>query len=155
MSRGAHSCGVEASPSACRHHSNTLDDEAHQLTALAKICFAPQAPRVGMQDDPRPPAATAGPPRAEDRWCRVARRDLVDDLVDLRRLAADQALEDHPDQPEEEAVLRSLAERVAGLGELSRLLNEIESEPALRLDAVAVATRAVRRAIAPDESRRV
>jgi glutamate dehydrogenase len=88
-------------------------------------------------------------PAAEDRWARVARRDLVDDLVELRRQGARQALEDHPDESEEEAVVRFLAGRVAGLGEASRLLNDLESEPALRLDAVAVATRAVGRAIAP------
>jgi NAD-specific glutamate dehydrogenase len=89
-------------------------------------------------------------PGAEDRWSRGARRDLVDDLVDLRRVGTCQALEDHPDETEEEAVVRFLATRVAGLGEVSRLLNDLESEPALRLDAVAVATRAVRRTIAPD-----
>ncbi|HWC10854.1 MAG TPA: NAD-glutamate dehydrogenase domain-containing protein [Acidimicrobiales bacterium] len=89
-------------------------------------------------------------PAAEDRWSRVARRDLIDDLVDLRRVGVAQALEAHPDEPEDEAVIRFLADRVAGLGEVSRLLDELESEPALRLDAVAVATRAVRRAIAAD-----
>ena len=89
-------------------------------------------------------------PRPEDRWSRVARRDLVDDLVDLRRAGARRALEDHPDETEEDAVVRFLAARVAGLGEVSRLLNDLDSEAALRLDAVAVATRAVRRAIAPD-----
>jgi hypothetical protein len=36
----------------CRHHSNTLDDEAHKLTALAEVRFGPQAPGVGMQDQP-------------------------------------------------------------------------------------------------------
>ncbi len=44
--------GIEASPSASRHHSDTLDDEAHQLTALAEIRFGPPAPGIGMQDDP-------------------------------------------------------------------------------------------------------
>ncbi len=44
--------GIEASPSACRHHSDTLDDEAHELPALPEVCFIPQAPGVGMQDDP-------------------------------------------------------------------------------------------------------
>ncbi len=44
--------GIEASPSASRHYSDTFDDEAHQLTALAEVCFGPQAPGVGMQDDP-------------------------------------------------------------------------------------------------------
>ncbi len=41
-----------ASPSASRHDSDRLDDEAHQLTALAEVCFGPQAPGVGVQDDP-------------------------------------------------------------------------------------------------------
>ena len=47
-----HSRWIEASPSPCRHHANALDDEAHQLTALAEVGFGPQAARVGMQDDP-------------------------------------------------------------------------------------------------------
>jgi NAD-specific glutamate dehydrogenase len=87
------------------------------------------------------PAAPTG------RWGRAAWRGLVDDLDDLRRAAAWRALADHADQPESEAVLRFLVERSAKVGEITRLLRDIESEPQSSLDAVAVATRAVRRAI--------
>ena len=47
-----HSGGIEASAPSCRHHPNALDDETDQLTALAEVRFNPQAPRIGMQDDP-------------------------------------------------------------------------------------------------------
>jgi glutamate dehydrogenase len=84
---------------------------------------------------------------AEDRWSTAVRRGLVDDLTDLRRLGAGRALRDHPDQPEPEAVIRFLAARVEPIGEVARLVSEVESEPQPRLDAVTVATRAVRQAI--------
>jgi NAD-specific glutamate dehydrogenase len=84
----------------------------------------------------------------EGRWGRAAWRGLLDDLDHLRRAAAERALEDHADLTEAEAVLRFLVDRATHVGELTRLLREIESEPQPSLDAVAVATRAVRRAIA-------
>ena len=83
----------------------------------------------------------------QDRWGRAAWRGLVDDLDDLRRAAARRALEDHVDQPESEAVVRFLGARAGPVGEITRLLRDIEAEPQPSLDAVAVATRAVRRAI--------
>ncbi len=83
----------------------------------------------------------------EGRWGRAAWRGLVDDLDHLRRAAAERALEDHPKESEAEAVLRFLLDRAAHVGELTRLLREIEGEPQPSLDAVAVATRAVRRTI--------
>ncbi|HEX2119858.1 MAG TPA: NAD-glutamate dehydrogenase domain-containing protein [Acidimicrobiales bacterium] len=84
----------------------------------------------------------------EGRWGQAAWRGLADDLDDLRRAAAERALQGHPDQPEPEAVLRFLVERAGEIGEITRLLREIEREPHPTLDPVAVATRAVRRAIA-------
>ncbi len=81
------------------------------------------------------------------RWGRAAWRGLVDDLDHLRRLAARRALEDHPGIPEAEAVLRFLVERAHPVGQITRLLRDIESETEPSLDAVAVATRAVRAAI--------
>ncbi|HEX2024532.1 MAG TPA: NAD-glutamate dehydrogenase domain-containing protein [Acidimicrobiales bacterium] len=84
---------------------------------------------------------------APDRWSRAARRGLADDLTDLRRLGTRRALEEHPDQPESEAVVRFLAARVDRIADVARLVAELESEPSPRLDAVTVATRAVRRAI--------
>jgi len=84
---------------------------------------------------------------AEDRWSTAVRRGLIDDLTDLRRLGARRALRDHPDHSEPEAVIRFLAERVEQIGEVARLVSEVESEAQPRLDAVTVATRAVRQAI--------
>ncbi|MDQ6725095.1 MAG: NAD-glutamate dehydrogenase [Actinomycetota bacterium] len=82
-----------------------------------------------------------------DRWGRAAWRGLIDDLDDLRRAAARRALDDAPDQPESEAMVRFLATRAAAVGEVTRLLRDVEATPSPSLDAVAVATRAVRRAI--------
>jgi len=84
---------------------------------------------------------------ADDRWSIAVRRGLVEDLTDLRRLGARRALREHPDQPESDAVIRFLAERVMEIGEVVRLVTEVEGEDQPRLDAVTVATRAVRRAI--------
>jgi len=83
----------------------------------------------------------------DDRWGRAAWRGLVDDLDDLRRSAARRALDDHHDQPEPEAVIRFLAARAGSVGVITRMLRDVESGPLTSLDAVAVATRAVRRAI--------
>jgi glutamate dehydrogenase len=83
----------------------------------------------------------------QDRWGRAAWRGLVDDLDDLRRWAARRALEDGRDLPEPEAVVRFLAARAPAVGEVTRLLRDVEAGPSPSLDAVAVATRAVRRAI--------
>jgi NAD-specific glutamate dehydrogenase len=84
---------------------------------------------------------------ADDRWSTAMRRGLVEDLIDLRRLGAQRALEDHPGHSETEAVIRFLADRVEEIGEVARLVSEVESEERPRLDAVTVATRAVRQAI--------
>jgi len=84
---------------------------------------------------------------AEDRWSTAVRRGLIDDLTDLRRLGARRALRDHPDLSEPEAVIRFLADRVEQIGEVARLVSEVEGEDRPRLDAVTVATRAVRQAI--------
>jgi glutamate dehydrogenase len=83
----------------------------------------------------------------QGRWGLAAWRGLVDDLDELRRSAAQRALEGAPDGPEPDAVLRFLVERAGEVGEITRLLRDIDREPQPSLDAVAVATRAVRRAI--------
>ena len=83
----------------------------------------------------------------EDRWARAAWRGLVDDLDDLRRWAARRALEDHAGTPGPDAVLAFLVERSKQVGEITRLLRDVEDDPQPSLDAVAVATRALRRAI--------
>ncbi len=83
----------------------------------------------------------------QGRWGRAAWRGLVDDLDQLRRSAAKRALTEHTALSEPDAVLRFLVDRARQVGEITRLLREIESEAQPSLDAVAVATRAVRRAI--------
>ena len=85
------------------------------------------------------------------RWGRAAWRGLVDDLDHLRRDAARRALVDHPDQPEAEAVLRFLVDRSRPVAEVTRLLRDIEGETEPSLDAVTVATRAVRKVISPSQ----
>jgi glutamate dehydrogenase len=82
----------------------------------------------------------------QGRWGEAAWRGLVDDLDHLRRAAAHRALSEHSGLPETDAVVRFLLDRASQVGELTRLLRDIESEPTPSLDAVAVATRAVRRA---------
>ena len=83
----------------------------------------------------------------DGRWGRAARRGLIEDLDHLRRAAARRALEDRPGQPGPEAVLGFLVDRAGQVGEITRLLRDIESEPQPSLDAVAVVTRVVRQAI--------
>ena len=84
---------------------------------------------------------------AADGWSRSAVRGLLDDLDDLRRLAACRALQGSPDVGEAEAVARFLAARSSHAAEITALLRRIDAEPTIRLDALAVATRAVRHAI--------
>ena len=84
---------------------------------------------------------------ATDRWSSAARQGLADDLTDLRRLGAARAFAESPEQPESDTVVRFLAARVERIAEVARVVTELESEPQPRLDAVTVATRAVRRAI--------
>ncbi len=84
---------------------------------------------------------------ATDRWSSAARRGLADDLIDLRRLGAERAFGESPERAESDAAVRFLAARVERIAEVARLVAELESEPQPRLDAVTVATRAVRRAI--------
>ncbi|MEA2718117.1 MAG: glutamate dehydrogenase [Actinomycetota bacterium] len=84
---------------------------------------------------------------ADDGWSQVAVRGLLDDLDDLRRQGAQRALASAPDLGEAEAVARFLAARARGSAEVWALLRRIDAEPKVRLDALAVATRTVRRAI--------
>ncbi|MDQ4068239.1 MAG: NAD-glutamate dehydrogenase [Actinomycetota bacterium] len=83
----------------------------------------------------------------QGRWATAAWRGLAEDLDDLRRVAARRALQDYPSEPEPGAVLRFLADRTHAVGDVTRLLRDIESEPQPSLDAMAVAVRTVRRAI--------
>jgi NAD-specific glutamate dehydrogenase len=82
------------------------------------------------------------------RWGAAAWRGLRDDLDDLRRAATRHALEDYGDEPEPEAVVRFLVDRAHPIAEVTKLLRDIETEAEPSLDAVAVAVRRIRRAIA-------
>jgi glutamate dehydrogenase len=82
-----------------------------------------------------------------DRWSHDAVRGLLDDLADLRRLGARRALEVPSEVGEREAVARFVASAAAASAEVTSLLRRIDAEPKVRLDALLVATRAVRRAI--------
>ncbi|HVF14886.1 MAG TPA: NAD-glutamate dehydrogenase domain-containing protein, partial [Acidimicrobiales bacterium] len=84
---------------------------------------------------------------ADDGWSRSAVRGLLDDLDDLRRAGAQRALESAPGAGEGEAVAKFLAARSSRATEVGALLRRIDAEPTVRLDALTVATRAVRRAI--------
>ena len=75
------------------------------------------------------------------------RRGLLDDLAALRRLGARRALDGPPDVTEREAAARFGAAVAPGSAEVSALLRRIDADPTVRLDALLVATRAVRRAI--------
>ncbi|MEA2686843.1 MAG: glutamate dehydrogenase [Actinomycetota bacterium] len=77
----------------------------------------------------------------DDGWSRTAIRGLLDDLDDLRRLAATRALDSAGD------VAGCLATCAPRSAEIAALLRRIDADPTVRLDAIAVATRAVRRAI--------
>ena len=82
-----------------------------------------------------------------DHWARAAWQGLFDDLDELRREAAHRAFLEHPDRDAAEAVARFLAARAPAVHEALALVRAIEGEPSARLDAVAVAARAVSRGI--------
>ncbi len=82
-----------------------------------------------------------------DRWSHDAIRGLLDDLDDLRRQAARRALAAASDVEVGEAVAKFLAAQTRHSAEMTALLRRIDAEPTLRLDALVVATRTVRRAI--------
>ncbi|MEA2900722.1 MAG: glutamate dehydrogenase [Actinomycetota bacterium] len=82
-----------------------------------------------------------------DRWSHAAVRGLLDDLADLRRLGARRALGSSADVDEREAMAKFVATVAPRSAEITTLLRRIDAEPTIRLDALLVATRAVRRAI--------
>jgi len=84
-----------------------------------------------------------------DHWARAAWHGLFDDLDDLRRDATARAFAEHPGRDAAGAVARFLAARSGPVHEALALVRELEAGPGARLDALAVATRAVRRGISP------
>ncbi len=83
----------------------------------------------------------------DDRWSHDAVRGLLDDLHDLRRQGACRALEAPLEVDEADAVAAFLAESARHVAAVGVLLRRIDAEPTVRVDALTVATRAVRRAI--------
>ena len=83
----------------------------------------------------------------DDAWAQVAVRGLLEDLDGLRRLGTCRALEARPELDEAQAVAGFLAARTKECAEVAALLRRIDAEPTVRLDALTVAARAVRRAL--------
>ena len=82
----------------------------------------------------------------DDAWQRAAVRGLLDDLDTLRRTGAHRALESEPGLDETEAVRRFVAAHAPQSAEVALFLRRIDAEPTVRLDALSVAIRLVRRA---------
>jgi len=80
----------------------------------------------------------------EGHWEHWQHRGLLDDLRELRRTAAAQALEQHADATPEQAVNRYLGERAAPLKRVSTILSMLDEQSDAGLPAVAVAVRALR-----------
>ncbi len=84
----------------------------------------------------------------DDRWSHAAVRGLLDDLDDLRREGTRRALVSASDAVDEtDAVATFVAGRAAAVAEIGALVRRIDDEPTVRVDAVTVAVRAVRRAV--------
>ncbi|HUH06665.1 MAG TPA: NAD-glutamate dehydrogenase domain-containing protein, partial [Egibacteraceae bacterium] len=77
-------------------------------------------------------------------WQRWQHRGLIDELRDIRRAAAEQALSRSPSASPAEAVDALLAQRAAARERLDTLVRLIEREQEVDLSAVAVAVRALR-----------
>ncbi len=129
---------LEVGPDAADLARSTMRPVTDVAEAVLQLGESLGIDRLGARLGQAPP---------DGRWGPAAWRGLIDDLDHLRRAAAMRALLDRPGQAAPEAVLGFLVDRAGHVGELTRLLRDIESEPQPSLDAVAVATRAVRRAI--------
>jgi glutamate dehydrogenase len=86
-----------------------------------------------------------------DRWSQAAWRGVRDDLDDLRRLGVRLVLAAGSDVDAGEAVAAFLAAHEPAAAEALALIADVERGPEARIDALSVASRAVRRAL--DEGR--
>jgi glutamate dehydrogenase len=87
-----------------------------------------------------------------DAWARAARQGLLDDLLGLRREATRRTLSaaGDPSGGDDDglvAVERWLAGRTAPLAEATAVRRQVEADSTVALDGLAVAVRAVRRAV--------
>ena len=82
-----------------------------------------------------------------DRWSQAAWQGALDDLDDLRRVGARLALTEGDGVGTGEALASFLAARQSAAADALALIADIERQPMARADALAVATRAVRRAL--------
>jgi glutamate dehydrogenase len=131
-------------------------DELHIAPDVAELARATSRPVTGVAQAFLRLSESAGIDRllellrraaVDDRWSRMARQDLLDDLDDLRRAAAHRAFDEHPGDDEVGAVTRFLAARSAPVAAANAVARDVEHQHEARLDAVAVAARAVRRAL--------
>ncbi|MDX1621287.1 MAG: NAD-glutamate dehydrogenase, partial [Nitriliruptorales bacterium] len=83
----------------------------------------------------------------DGRWSRWQHGGLANDLRETRARAVRIALEEEPDLAEPDAIQRFLSRRQDALEHVQQLVRDVGSEPAGRLDAIAVATRALRQAL--------
>ncbi len=87
-------------------------------------------------------------------WERWQHRGLLDDLRELRRAAAEQAIARHPDALAVEAVERFLAERAAAQDRVATVVAVLEHESdSAGLPAVAVGVRALREVVSAAQPR--
>ncbi|MDP9023229.1 MAG: NAD-glutamate dehydrogenase [Actinomycetota bacterium] len=83
-----------------------------------------------------------------DRWGRWHVRGLRDDLRGLHRTAAHRALREHRGGPAYDAVRAFITDRQDAVARSARLIDQaVAEEGSVRLDAVAVAVRALREAL--------
>ena len=87
----------------------------------------------------------------EDPWERWQLRGLVDDLRDLRRAAAAQALASDPGAGAAHAVNAYVKQRSAALQRVGGILSLLDEQDALSTAAVAVAIRALRGVVRDEE----
>ena len=80
----------------------------------------------------------------DERWSRWQHGGLAADLRRIRADAVRSALEEEPDLPEPEAIDRFLSRRSDAVAHVAELVRDVGAEETDRLDAIAVATRAVR-----------
>ena len=87
----------------------------------------------------------------EGHWERWQHRGLLDDLRDLRRAAASQALASYPSGDAEQVVNHYLAERAGALKRVNAILSMLDEQEEAGTAAIAVAIRALREIVREEE----
>ena len=88
----------------------------------------------------------------EGHWMRWQHRGLMDDLRDLRRTAAAQALEASPGQDAERVVNRYLQQRAVPLRRVAAILSLLDEQENAGIPGIAVAVRALRQVVRGDDT---